>query len=188
MAVKKSSYTGSLSPEFALLGFLAQSASHGYLLHKRLTKDLNQIWHVSLSQTYNILNRLESAGFIKGKLLRQSKLPSRREYYLTESGKQRFENWLISPSRSSVKTIRVEFTTRLYFASLSDHELAEKIISDQRLATHKGIAKLIRVKEGIPENQIFNNLAVNLRLKQLGSILDWLEECQDVIHRQVQET
>lgn len=184
MIEKKPSSIGSLSPEYALLGFLAQSASHGYLLYRRLTTDLNQIWHISLSQTYNILNRLEAAGFIEGKLWKQDKLPSRREYYLTESGRQRFENWLISPSRSSVKTIRVEFTTRLYFATHINNELAEKIINDQRLATHKGIAKLIAAKEGIPDNQIFNHLGVNLRLKQLGSILDWLEECQDTIHLQ----
>lgn len=51
--------TSGLSPEYALLGFLERPPAHGYELHQRLLEHLGEIWHVSLSQTYNILTRLE---------------------------------------------------------------------------------------------------------------------------------
>src|SRR4030067_2794252 len=114
--VRKTSYTGSLSPEYALLGLRSQKPAHGYELHQWMLRDLGQIWHISLSQTYNILNRLEVQGFIRGDLQEQEKLPARRYFKLMESGLERFETWLNSTSGCSVRLIRVEFTTRLYFA------------------------------------------------------------------------
>ena len=57
-----------LSPEYALLGLLDLQPMHGYELHQRLTKELGQIWHVSLSQAYNILKRLEHKNLIYGDL------------------------------------------------------------------------------------------------------------------------
>jgi DNA-binding PadR family transcriptional regulator len=33
-------YASALSPEYALLGFLAQKAAHGYELHQRLSNEL----------------------------------------------------------------------------------------------------------------------------------------------------
>src|SRR3990172_4549335 len=94
----RTSYASALSPEFALLGFLAQHSAHGYELHQRLVTNLGQIWHVSLSQTYNILNRLEAQGFITGTVQEQEKLPDRRRFRVTAAGRRRFENWLHSAS------------------------------------------------------------------------------------------
>ena len=71
----KSNYASALSPEYALLGFLSQQQAHGYELHRRLTEELGQVWHVSLSQTYNILTRLERQGYIAGKTFEQEKAP-----------------------------------------------------------------------------------------------------------------
>ncbi len=60
MSISPKSYEGShigaLSPEYALLGLLAQSPAHGYELYQILSADLSQVWHISLSQAYSILN------------------------------------------------------------------------------------------------------------------------------------
>ena len=129
----KSAYVGSLSPEFALLGLLSQGPAHGYELHQRLTTELGQVWHLSQSQIYNILNRLDGKGFIHGTLQEQDKLPAKRSFRLTGAGQQRFMDWLNLPSRSSVRAIRVEFTTRLYFALTISQDLAHQLIDAQRL-------------------------------------------------------
>jgi len=67
--------TRSLSPEFALLGLLEQRPAHGYELHQRLYAELGYLWHISLSQAYNILKRLEAQGFIQGAPQPQENLP-----------------------------------------------------------------------------------------------------------------
>jgi len=83
-----------LSPEYVLLGFLNQQPAHGYDLHEHIEAKLGQIWHISLSQTYNILNRLETQGYIAGAVQEQEKLPVRKRFRLTAAGRRRFEDWL----------------------------------------------------------------------------------------------
>lgn len=174
----KSSYTSALSPEYALLGLLWQQPAHGYELHQRLTTDLGQIWHISLSQTYNILKRLEARGYIAGVLHEQDKLPDRREFELTDAGRQRFEAWLHAPSGCSVRAIRVEFTTRLYFAHAHGRGLAARLIEVQISETRAGLERLKALLIDTPSGQIFNRLGLELRVRQLESILGWLFDCQ----------
>ena len=174
----KSSYIGSLSPEYALLGLLYLKSAHGYQLHQRLAEDLGQIWHISLSQTYNILKRLESQGFIEASIQEQSKLPDRREFQLTKAGEERFNEWFNCPTGCSVRAIRVEFTTRLYFARKIDPQMAERLIDDQVAEVNAGLSGLNTMLADIPTEKAFNRLGLELRIRQLESILDWLEECR----------
>jgi len=174
----KSSYIGALSPEYALLGLLYLKPAHGYQLHQRLAEDLGQIWHISLSQTYNILKRLEAQGFIEASIQEQSKLPDRREFQLTKTGDERFSEWFHSPTGSSVRAIRVEFTTRLYFARKINLQMAERLIDDQVTETNAGLGRLNAMLADIPPGQVFNRLGLELRIRQLASIIDWLEECR----------
>ena len=176
----KTPYIGPLSPEYALLGLLSQKTSHGYELHQRLRTELGQVWHTSQSQTYNILNRLEAQGFITGMLQEQDKLPTRRQFTMTESGRQRFDTWLNSPSGCSVRAIRVEFITRLYFASAINTELAGQIIDIQEGEIRDGLGRLQNKLETNNEG-IFNRLGLELRIRQLESIITWLDECRLVI-------
>lgn len=175
---RKSTYTSALSPEYALLGLVWRQPGHGYELHQRLVDDLGQIWHISLSQTYNILNRLEERGYISGTTQEQDKLPDRRQFSITEAGRQRFEAWLHEPSGSSVRAIRVEFTTRLYFAHGFNRVLADKLIEIQISETRAGLSRLEAMLSKIPKDRLFNRLGLELRVRQLASILDWLKDCR----------
>jgi len=98
-------YASALAPEYAFLGFLAQQPAHGYELHQRLVAELGQVWHISLSQTYNILSRLQAKGLVAGHVEPQAKLPPRRRLQLTAAGRERFETWLHAPTGSSVRAI-----------------------------------------------------------------------------------
>lgn len=171
---------GSLSPEFAILGMLSLGVGHGYEIYQKLSSDLGQVWHLRQSQIYSILNRLEGRGFIQGTLLEQRKLPAKRLFKLTDSGQDRFKEWLYSPSRSSVRAIRVEFTTRLYFALAMDPGQAEKLIDQQIEETKAGLKRLQVRRDSLPEDQMFNYLGIDLRIRQLNSILDWLETCHEI--------
>lgn len=177
----KSPPVGSLSPEFLLLGLLSQGAAHGYELHQRLDTDLSQVWHLSQSQVYNILNRLEAKGFISGILQEQEKLPSKRLFRLTEAGQRRFKGWLLEPSRSSLHVIRVEFTTRLYFAYSIDPQLAHNLIDSQINEIREGLQRLKKTRSSLPPERLFNQLGLDLRIRQLNSILDWLDACHVVL-------
>jgi DNA-binding PadR family transcriptional regulator len=174
---KHSTYVGALSPEYALLGFLEQGATHGYDLHRRLLFHLGQIWHISQSQCYNILKRLEAQGDIVGELYEQPLLPDRRIFHITEQGRARFEDWLATPTGCSVRAIRVEFITRLYFAHLRGSGEAERLIQNQVEIVRQGLERLQSAQKTFAPEQTFNRLGLEFRLQQLRAALDWLQNC-----------
>lgn len=181
---RKQPHTGALSPEYALLGLLVQSPAHGYELYQRLSTDLSQVWHLSMSQAYNILNRLEAQGYIAGVVQEQGKLPTRRLFHMTPSGQRRFEGWLNSASGSSVRSIRLEFLTRLYFARLTSPQLAHQLIEAQLAETREGLERLRAIISSLAEGQLINRLSLELRISQLESILEWLKTCHLAIDRE----
>lgn len=176
-----SRYVGSLSPEYAFLGFLSQQPAHGYELHQQLVANLGRIWHVSLSQTYNILTRLEAQEFITGTIQEQVKLPARRRFRLTAAGRRRFDTWFNSVTGCSVRAIRIEFTTRLYFARATSAALARDVIDAQLAGTQTCLWHLRVMLEDLPPEQTFNRLGIELRIRQLTSTIDWLAECKVVL-------
>ena len=163
-------YASALSPEYALLGLLTQRPAHGYELYQRLLAELGQVWHISLSQIYNILNRLESKGLIAGDVQRQERLPARRCFQLTDAGRERFDAWLVAPTGSSVRAIRVEFITRLYFAQALDPALTGPLIDSQIDAVQANLARLQDALALLPVEEPFNRLGLDLRVRQLTSI------------------
>lgn len=172
-----------LSPEYALLGFLIQKPAHGYELHQRLMTDLGQVWHVSLSQTYNILNRLETQGFITGSVRPQAKLPPRRQFRLTAAGRRHFKTWLHSPTPSQLRVVRLEFTTRLYFADALDPTLVPELIEAQITEAQTNLNRLQAILGDLPAEQIFNRQSLKLRIRQLTFLLDWLADWRTILKR-----
>jgi len=168
----------SRSPEYALLGFLYESPVHGYDLHHRLVNELGQIWRASQSQTYNILKRLELRGDVAATTIKQAKLPDRQVLKITTSGRKRFLTWLNTPTGSSVRAIRLEFITRLYFTQKFATENLLPILDAQAAEINASLTRLEVDQASIPAGQTFNRLGLGLRTQQLRSVLNWLVECR----------
>ena len=167
------------SPEYALLGFLYGHSNHGYNLHQQLANELGHIWHVSQSQTYAILKRLETQGAVSSTTLEQGKLPPRQILQITATGRRRFEAWLQTPSGSSVRAIRLEFITRLYFAQKLFPDSLPAMLATQSAGIDAALTRLEKPLSAIPPEQAFNRLGLELRIRQLRSIRDWLIECRE---------
>lgn len=174
---------GGLSPEYALLGFLDQAPAHGYELHHRLVEELGEIWRASLSQTYNILTRLEEQGFIAGDLEAQEKRPARRRFRLTPTGQERFDVWLTAVSAGSVHAVRVELMTRLHFLYARDPAAALAAVQAQTDALEAAIGRLQERRQTIRPQYLFNELGALLRIRQLEVLADWLRDCRTEIVR-----
>ena len=166
------------SPEYALLGFLYLQSNHGYNLHRMLIAELGENWHVSQSQTYSILKRLEAQGFVYSTTVAQDKLPDIQYLKISPTGRRRFKTWLEAPTGSSARSIRLEFITRLYFARKISPEKIQLMLTAQTSEIKKMLVWLEASLAEIPEDQLFNRLSQQLRIRQLRSIVDWLEECR----------
>jgi len=169
---------GSISPEFALLGFLYEHPSHGYDLHQRLVSELGFVWHISQSQTYNIINRLVSSEDISLTIRTQKKLPSRQVLRITPKGQNRFKKWLDLPTGSSIRAIRMEFITRLYFSQRNTPEKVQSLLDTQSAGIIETITNLERCLVDLPNGQTYNRLSLQLRIQQLQSALKWVNVCR----------
>lgn len=176
MADPKTNHVGNLSPEMVLLGLLYKEPGHGYDLHRRVVTDLGQVWHLSQSQAYAILKRLEARGDISVEEIPQEKLPSRQLLHITEKGRQTFLTWLDHPSGGSTRAIRMEFITRLYFLKLYFPKKIPQAFEQQRAEAGTHIQRLRKILEDLPTDQIYNRMSIEMRIKQLEFVLAWLDE------------
>ena len=169
-------HAGNLSPEFALLGFLIAGPSHGYDLHQRFVVELGHVWHMSQSQAYAILKRLEQRGDVSARIVEQEKLPARQMLHITEMGRRRFFEWLELGIGRTARSIRLEFLTRLYFTQLHRPENIAQIYRSQLDEIESTIARLESLLEHLPLEQVFNRLSLDLRLQQMRLIENWMAE------------
>jgi DNA-binding PadR family transcriptional regulator len=169
---------GNLSPEFAVLGLLYSGPMHGYDLHKKLLADLGQVWHLSQSQCYAILKRLESRGDISSEPIPQEKLPPKQVLHITPAGRQHFAAWMGAPAGSSIRAIRMEFLTRLYFTERYEPKNIERLFQAQCREVEKQIKRLTTTRQDLPGEQVFNRMSLEMRIRQLNLALDWLEDCR----------
>lgn len=178
----KDHHTGNISPEFALLGFLLAGPSHGYDLHQRFVTDLGQVWHLSQSQAYAILKRLEDRGDISAQVVEQEKLPARQMLRITAAGRQRFFEWLEQGVGKNARSIRLEFLTRLYFAQLHKPEIIAQIYNTQSAEIESTVVRLESLLEQLPPEQLFNRFSLDLRLQQMRLIQNWMAEIRTQFH------
>ena len=166
-----------ISPEFALLGFLLAEPCHGYDLHQKFQSELGNVWRLSQSQAYAILKRLEARGDISSQLVEQDKLPARQMLHITPTGKRRFEEWLHA-SGHNARAIRLEFLTRLHFTRQHYPEQAAKVYASQCAEIQASLERLENLLAHLPPDQPYNHLSLDLRLRQLKLIQDWMQEIQ----------
>jgi DNA-binding PadR family transcriptional regulator len=178
MKNQKPNHVGTLSPEMALLGLLYHEAGHGYDLHRKIVADLGQVWHLSQSQAYSILKRLETRGDITVREIPQEKLPPRQELHMTAQGRKNFLAWLETPSGGSTRAIRMEFLTRLYFMNMYFPENVAQAFDQQRAEAETYIQRLENRLTDLPGEQFYNRMSLQMRLQQLRLVLEWLDECQ----------
>ena len=175
---EKANHQSPRSPEYVLLGFLYEEPCHGYTLHQQLINEFGYIWHISQSHTYSILKRLEAQGYIASIVQEQEKLPPRQTLHITVEGHRRFEDWLHTPTGSSVRAVRVELIARLYFARKYYPEMISPILADQSVEIKTALARLEKDRKALPAGQTFDLLSLELRILELRAVRDWLIECQ----------
>jgi len=168
-------HASDLSPEYALMGFLYFEALHGYELHRRLEINLREVWRIPQNQAYNILKRLEHDGFIQPDRQPAPDPPAPIRFTLTDAGRRKFERWLFTPTPCSARALRIEFLTRLFFASHMAEDLPSRLMQDQDIAVQTALSHLQERLAAVPPDQVFNRLSLDLRIRQLNALRTWLQ-------------
>jgi uncharacterized membrane protein YccC len=115
-------------------------------------------------------------------VVEQEKLPARQMLRITAQGRRRFFEWLELGGGKNVRSIRLEFLTRLYFAQLHRPESIAQIYETQSTEIESTIARLESLIEHLPSEQLFNRLSLDLRLQQMRLIQNWMAEIRTQFH------
>jgi DNA-binding PadR family transcriptional regulator len=169
-----------LTLEFILLGLLDQRPMHGYDLHRELTSlaGINLIWSVKQSRLYALLDKLEQGGLLASELIPGEAHPARKQFHLTERGRQSLHAWMLSPVQHG-REMRQDFLARLYFAQRKGLQTAQRLIQDQRLVCLGWQAHLGSQVGSLREESQFERLVYEFRIAQVKAMLDWLDACQE---------
>lgn len=166
------------SLEYALLGMLAQQPRHGYELHKELSnlEGLGLVWRIKQAQLYALLDKLENQGYLSSRQITTESHPPRKEYHLTRSGRQAFENWMLAPVEHG-RELRQDFLAKFYFARQAGVETARRVVEAQRIILLRLRGKMDEQDGALSDSQAFEKQVYHFRMKQIQAMLDWLDDC-----------
>jgi PadR family transcriptional regulator AphA len=167
--------------EFAALGFLIEGdALHGYDLRQRMEVALGSVWHVALSQLYNVLRRLSERGWVSCRLETQEGAPPRRVCEATAQGRRAFLAWARSPV-DHLRDLRVEFIAKAYLLRRIEPEALPGLISAQ-IALYRGTLDSMSNREQVEtDDPRIGKAVLSFRKQQLAGAIAWLEESRAVL-------
>ena len=162
------------SSEFALLGLLFNGPAHGYELHKHITNPngIGLIWGVKIANLYAQLAKLESKGWIAGKVQQEEDRPARTQFHLTHEGKKAFTEW-ITQLVPHPRDFRQEFMLRYFFLARYKPELIREVCSRQLQECRDWLKNTRRKQE--EEKDSFIRSVIEFRVSQIQSMVEWIE-------------
>ncbi|GIO20532.1 hypothetical protein J18TS1_36320 [Oceanobacillus oncorhynchi subsp. incaldanensis] len=131
---------------YAILGILTTNCRSGYEIKQFIDNSLNHFWKISYGQIYPTLKRLEEEGLATVQTSAQEGKPERKEYFLTEKGKDVLKNWLEQPL-TQLPIERNEVLLKLFFGRHQTKEQSLYLLADYK----QKLEKLYQTYEGIEE-------------------------------------
>ena len=160
-----------LSTKYAILGALMPGQKHGYEILRFLDSHLDPTWHISSSQLYLLLGKLEEERLLRSNVEIQENRPSKRVFFLTPAGRKEFLGWIHSPT-AHVRDLRIEFFARLFFFNYLSLEEGNELIKAQ-IEILEQIGRKIKQKQR-DEKGSFNKLVLGFKIGTVDARIEWL--------------
>jgi DNA-binding PadR family transcriptional regulator len=161
------------STEYALLGSLMSGPMHGYEILRFFNEFLESTWHISTSQLYVLLKKLEKEGLLYSSVEEQENRPAKRVFELTPEGKEVFLKWVHSPT-GHARDLRMEFLTKLFFIDHLSIRGGLELI-DAQIKLMEGLVRKIEEGEN-EEDDPFSNLVFSFKETTIHTWIEWLKE------------
>lgn len=104
----------------AILAFVEMHPMTGYDLKKVFDESVRHFWSATQSHIYKALNELEENGWVTVTLIPQEGKPNRKEYQITEAGREELHRWLITPL--PLEQVRADWLIQIFFSMDSSNE------------------------------------------------------------------
>lgn len=175
-----------MSLKHTILGFLNQNDLSGYDLQKKIEKTINHFWTSTQSQVYRTLKELVDGKLVEMQMIYQDGKPNRKNYSITQNGKEELLNWLTS--HIDVPNHRNQFLVQFFFSDSIDNQSIEgnlghyKTVMQERLSFLKSNAlkRNIRNEHDKKKQKIFDLIAEN-GIRALENEIEWVDYAMDKI-------
>lgn len=113
--------------DYIILGLLMLSSRTIYQLRSRIDKGLNLMYSSSTGSIQAAIKKLLDSGYIDYRDICENGR-NKKEYFITEAGRQEFGSWINSPIDSA--GMKCPELSKIYFMGFSEWENRVEIISD----------------------------------------------------------
>jgi len=166
--------------EFAALGFLLEEPRHGYALRLRIEDGLGPLWQIASSQLYKVLHRLETQGWVKRTTAPPDAGPPRSVYTVTDAGVDAFRQWVAEPV-AAMRSVRVEFVAKLYFARLLNVVPVSDLIDRQLVAVDRMRRHLQADDRTNSDDDVLNAAWMTFQQLTLTHFAEWLRDQKNTL-------
>lgn len=165
-------------PAYLVLGMIRLGARSGYEIKQAVELSLRFFWTISPAQIYPSLERLERAGFIRGKSEPIGRR-RRRTFTITNAGKTALREWLRrqAPIPFELRDIGL---VKLFFADALDQEDALALLSAVKRRSEERVATLRSIEPVALSSEREGNLYPMLTLRMgIAFHQAMLEACRE---------
>ncbi|HET6866714.1 MAG TPA: helix-turn-helix transcriptional regulator [Solirubrobacteraceae bacterium] len=164
--------------ENALLGMLARYGEHsGYELLKLAGSGVGYLWSPAKSHVYDVLPRLERAGYARRQVVEQTEKPDKHLWRITASGRAALRDWIDTIDEDSLEN-RGVLLLKLFFGEHGDPERLVEHLERFRDQARQKLAVLRRLEADSPPSPEDELPLMTLRQGLIGTEaqLRWAEE------------
>lgn len=173
-----------LTLEHVLLALLDQKPMHGYELYQRIENipGISQVWTIKQALLYALLDKLEERGYVSSQLIQGETHPPRKEFHLTEQGKNSLNEWLKRPVRR-VRDLRQEFLAKLIIARWYGKAEVLALIHVQEQACQSWNKALQDNAPTADADHLDEWMVSSFRANQVEAVIAWLEQLEREVER-----
>jgi PadR family transcriptional regulator AphA len=167
---------------YAILGLLADGPMSGHALSTMADRSIAHFWSIPRSLVYRELSRLEELGYLSGADVAQQKLPDKREYRLTDSGRAELSRWLNQPGFEKGR-FKDGFLVKFFFGRHMEPASRMQLLEEYRsqAQTYLQDLRAIAAKlEGIPGAE-YPRLTALRGIRAAEGQLRWVEDVEQMI-------
>ncbi|MEX2552111.1 MAG: PadR family transcriptional regulator [Actinomycetota bacterium] len=167
---------------YAILGLLSGSPMSGHRLSTIAGKSIAHFWSIPRSLVYRELVRLEQLGYLSATDIAQPRLPDKREYELTDSGRAELKRWLNHPGFEQSRS-KDGFLVKFFFGKLMDESSRKRLLDEYRAEARAYLEDLnvIAAKLEHVEGAAFRRLTALRGIRAAEGQLLWLDDVEKMI-------
>lgn len=171
-----------MNSQDVILGLLLNRPRSGYEIKSAFEAPLAYFFDASFGTIYPTLAKLEKLGYIEKESIIQDNRPNKNVYSITESGRERFLEYMNSPL--DTETYRSDFMVRLFFG---EHQSREKLVGWIRNELEKSKAEVRKIREErilwdprmSPSQAICANLGIELNESKIRVLEEGLRQLEE---------